>query len=202
MLDWQSLRKCSAAAPLFHSPDLRVPDVLANGLPSLEPVEQPADPSDPDAWQPVDPTEPTYDIERIVSAEPRGSGWTLQVKWKGFDEITPEPLGRILRDTKGHADIVAEIEQCKADYYLKNPKKVPADEEQDELLEPTRVQPSRPKKTTPYVFQVYEEFGLIDPPTRSAMICQEFSRVRRESHRRTSCLKELGSNSLTQWVTM
>ena len=109
-------------------------------------LEQPADPSVLDAWQPVDPTEPTYDIERIVSAEPRGSGWTLQVKWKGFDEITPEPLGRILRDTRGHTGILAEIDQCKADYYLKNPKKVPVDEEQDDLPEPSRVQPSRPTR--------------------------------------------------------
>ena len=45
---------CSAAAPLFHSPDLPVPDVLPNGLPSLVPVVPPDDPSTPDSWQPVD----------------------------------------------------------------------------------------------------------------------------------------------------
>ena len=129
VLAWQSLRKCSAAAPLFHSPDLPVPDVLPNGLPSLVPAEFPADPSTPDAWQPVDPSEPNYEIERIVSAEPRGSGWTLQVKWKGYDEITPEPLGRVLRDIVGHEGILSEIAQCKHDYYLKNPKKVPKDDE-------------------------------------------------------------------------
>ena len=97
---------------------------------------------------------------------------------------------------------MAEIEQCKADYYLKNPKKVPVDEEQDDLPEPSRVQPSRPKKTTPYVFHVYEEPGPPEPPSRSIMICQEFSRFRRESRRRVSCLRELGPDSLTQWVTM
>ena len=202
VLPWQSLRKCSSAAPLFHSPDLLVPDVLPNGLPSLVPVEPPPDPSVPDSWQPVDPSEPTYEIERIVSAEPRGSGWTLQVKWKGYDEITPEPLGRILRDIRGHEGLLTEIDQCKADYYLKNPKKAPAEEDQGNPPAPSRVQPSRPKKNTPYVFHVCEGSELPDPPTRSVMICREFSRLRREGHRRTSCLKELGPDSLIQWVTM
>ena len=47
--------------------------------------------------------------------EPRGSGWTLQVKWNQgtlYVEITPEP-GRILRDIAGHEGILSEIEQTR-----------------------------------------------------------------------------------------
>ena len=198
VLPWQSLRKCSAAAPLFHSPDLPVPDVLPNGLPSLVPTAPPADPSSPDAWQPVDPSEPKYTIERIVSAEPRGSGWTLQVKWKGYDEITPEPLGRNLRDIAGHEDILSEIDQCQKDYYLKNPKKVPIDDESLDAPQPTRTQPERSKKTTPYVFLAYEE---PEPQTRSMMVCQGFSRLRQACHRRISSLNEFQPDSFTRWMT-
>ena len=197
VLPWQSLRKCSAAAPLFHSPDLPVPDVLPNGLPSLVPTAPPTDPSMPDAWQPVDPSEPKYTIERIISAEPRGSGWTLQVKWKGYDEITPEPLGRILRDIAGHEGILGEIDQCQKDYYLKNPKKVPIVDEPLDAPLPTRTQPERPKKTTPYVFLAYED---PEPQTRSMMICQGFTRLRQACHRRINSLNEFQPDSLTKWL--
>ena len=49
--------------------------------------------------------------------EPRGVwvDFTSQME-PGYDEITPEPLGRILRDIAGHEGILSEIEQCKSDY--------------------------------------------------------------------------------------
>ena len=43
------------------------------------------------------------------------------MKWVGYDETTVEPLWRILQDTKGHPEILQEIEKCKADYYLQHP---------------------------------------------------------------------------------
>ena len=78
-----------------------------------------------------------------------GSGWTLQVKWKGYDEITPEPLGRVLRDTAGHEGILSEIDQCKNDYYLKNPKKAPRSDESFEAPEPTRIRSPRGRGKLP-----------------------------------------------------
>ena len=125
-----------------------------------------------------------------------GSGWTLQVKWKGYDEITPEPLGRVLRDTAGHEGILSEINQCKNDYYLKNPKKAPRDDEPLDASVPTRTQPERSKKTTPYVFLAYEE---PEPQTRSVMVCQGFSRLRQACHRRISSLNEFQPDSFTKY---
>ena len=156
--------------------------------------------SSPFSWQPVDPSEPKYEIERIVSAEPRGSGWTLQVKWKGYDEITPEPLGRVLRDIAGHEGILtSEIAQCKHDYFLQNPKKAPKDDESSDVSAPTRAQPESSKKTTLYVFLVREE---PEPQTHSMMVCQGFSRLRRECRRRINGLNELQPDSFTKWMTM
>ena len=113
--------------------------------------------------------------------------------------MTPEPLGRVLRDTAGHEGILSEIEQCKNDYYLKNPKKAPRDDEAPDAPVPTRTQPERLKKTTPYVFLAY---GEPEPQTRSMMVCRGFSRLRQACHRRMSSLKEFQPDSFTRWMTM
>ena len=57
----------------------------------------------------------------VIAATRAGRGWQLTVKWVGYDETTIEPLWRILQDTKGHPEILQEIERCKADYYLQHP---------------------------------------------------------------------------------
>lgn len=131
VLEWQSLRKCSFAAPFFHDPSMPVPDINEQGLPLT--VEEETLATDEvtgsgEAEQVEPDPNQEFEIERIVSAVKAGRGWTLQVKWAGYPDTTPEPLWRILRQTN-HPDILQDIERCKADYYLQHRNH----EQEDEL---------------------------------------------------------------------
>ena len=65
----------------------------------------------------------------------------MYVKWEGPEEIvTPEPLSEILRDIRGHAGLLREIEECKKRYLLEHPEPVRVEQE---VTAPTRVQPAR-----------------------------------------------------------
>ena len=132
VLEWQSLRKCSFAAPFFHDPETPLPDVNEQGLP-LMPEEPTSSVTENDTGLNADDDhdgreaseieydkDKEYEIERVVSAVKAGRGWTLQVKWAGYPGTTPEPLWKVLRDTN-HPDILKDIERCKADYYLQHP---------------------------------------------------------------------------------
>ena len=61
-----------------------------------------------------------FAIERVVSAIKVGRGWTLQVKWEGYPDTTPEPLWKILKQTN-HPDVLGDIKKCKEDFYLQHP---------------------------------------------------------------------------------
>lgn len=153
VLPWQSLRKCSFAAPLFHDADLPVPDVDEHCLP-LAPAtaasQQPV-PAAPVVRVPQDDTR--YVIDRIISAARVGSGWQLQVKWKGYDEVTSEPLSHVLRQTGSHPEVLRDIEKCKADYLSQHPSVV-LDDPAPEVVA-SRVQPSRARgKPTRLVYAV------------------------------------------------
>ena len=52
---------------------------------------------------------------------------------------------------------------------------MPRDDEPLDIPAPTRTQPERSRKTTPYVFLAYEE---LEPQTRSLMVCQGLTRLR------------------------
>ena len=60
-------------------------------------------------------------IERILRAERKGSGWQLTVKWVGYDEVTYEPLSRIVADTRGDPDIARQIRECQEAYLVEHP---------------------------------------------------------------------------------
>ena len=230
VLAWQSLRKCSLAAPHFHSPDMPIPEVDDAGLPL-------ADDSDPDQdgqGSKGDEEEPSnegnplpandrYEIDRIVSAEPSGPGWSVYVKWKGYNEVGREPMSKILSSSGHHPEIVSEIKRCQEDYYLQNPQAAPGNKDElpgddsglpeesglpetdnsgfmDNLRrgidkqfreqsvarpEPTRVQPHRVKKTTPYVFAVYASDG----PDSYETARQFYAELAHESGYRLRALK-------------
>ena len=131
VLPWQSLRKCSFAAPHFHDEDMPRPTVDSRGLPVVDndddtpagadPLvaqQPPAD--DPNGWASWTP-QTEYTIERIVSASKVGGGWRLMVKWEGYPDPTPEPLGQILRTVRD-PHLLEQIEQCKQDHLLQNPQ--------------------------------------------------------------------------------
>ena len=145
VIAWQSLRKCSYAAPHFHHEELPVPEVDHLRLPIVD---------DPDSTpqrvrQPTDYTiwhdDTRYEIERVLSAERIGSGWRLKVKWKDYPDPTPEPLWRILRDCTDQT-VLADIEQAQANYDAEHPTaRTVLDHEAYEPAapQPTRVQPTR-----------------------------------------------------------
>ena len=119
VLPWQSLRKCSFAAPHFHDRELLLPDINEQGLPMIPEDEDEVDDTIAPAPEPLD-LDGEDPIERIVSAVKVGRGWSLQVKWEGYPDTTKEPLWRITSQTN-HPDILRDIERCKQDYYLQHP---------------------------------------------------------------------------------
>ena len=127
VLPWQSLRKCSFAAPHFHDPALLLPDLNEKGLPMMPEDEDELTAGDVEpAPVPLDDPDVDYPIERIVSATRVGRGWSLQVKWEGYPETTTEPLWKITSQTN-HPEILKDIERCKEDYYLQHPTAKRAD---------------------------------------------------------------------------
>lgn len=179
VIPWQSLRKCSFAAPHFHDDGMLIPDVNERGMTltdrdedqhrSQGPTTGPP-PSDPNGWLDwaKDPSQ-KYEIERIIGAERAGRGWRIHVKWKGYPDPTPETLSDLLKDIKGNQQLLDEIEKCKNDYLLLHPA-VRVELEKDEALEaqaPARVQPPRLAKPAQFsVFAVSE-----DPYTSYATTC-------------------------------
>ena len=151
---WQSLRKCAFAAPAMHDGDLPRPTVDLCGR-VLVHGDEGSSPLDPDSESesespgtsavhgdaPSRPPAPRYQIDSIIRAEKRGSGWTVYVKWEGPEEVvTPEPLSEILRDIQGHAGLLREIEECKKRHLLEHPEPVRVE---PEVVAPTRIQPAR-----------------------------------------------------------
>ena len=180
VIPWQSLRKCSFAAPHFHDDNMLLPDVNERGMALADQDEsqpQPAQgsttspsPSDPNGWLDwaKDPSQ-KYEIERIVGAERAGRGWRIHVKWKGYPDPTPETLTDLLKDIKDNRQLLDEIEKCKSDYLLLHPA-VRVELEKDEALEaqaPVRVQPSRLAKPTQFSVLIVSE----DPYSSYATTC-------------------------------
>lgn len=132
VLPWQSLRKCSFAAPFFHDPELPLPDVDEHALPLMPevrhalPTEFPILPGptnvdatlpiddDPDGWHTWN-ANTLYDVESIVGAEPSGRGWKVHVKWVGYPTITTERLSSIVSRVSDPR-LLKEIEDHKAKY--------------------------------------------------------------------------------------
>ena len=145
-----------------------------------------------------------YEIERIVSATRVGSGWRLVVKWKGYPDSTPERLQSILRQVHGHPDILAQIEQCKADYLSQHPTVRDVLEQQGETddpatlgdstpdVQPTRQQPHRERQPpTHFMFSVY---GARDPISTSVQLMQVMTSLRLATKRRIAAIKAFAND--------
>ena len=136
VLPWQSLRKCSKAAPELHGDYLDYPNVDSMGRIVVSPPapaeanvtgDAPSAPDDPEGWDTWTRNK-VYDIEKIVRAERRGRGWTVYVKWEGVPTATPEPLSKLLGETN-HPQILQEIRECQEKFYDEFPESRPKDEE-------------------------------------------------------------------------
>ena len=158
-------------------------DVNEHGIPMLpeedSPLSSSTDLPDPldhchedNGWSDWD-AKRSYEIERVVSAQRKGSGWSLMVKWKGYPIPTPESLSTILQQTN-HPDILKEIDQCKQDYYALNPSSDPTTEGMEEgdqkRPEPTRVLPTRTRSKPDHFVYSVRAHSPWSPQTRAGTI--------------------------------
>jgi hypothetical protein len=201
VLPWQSLRKCSFAAPFFHDPELVLPDVDEHALPMTPETEALAPPINtpttadnlptlpiddaPDEWLAWS-GDKLYDIESIISAEPSGRGWKLRVKWEGHPTITTERLSSIVSRVNDRR-ILEEIDLRKSEYqsrYATLP--TPPEAVTAVTTAPTRVQPVRSSRAYPVFILPIDDDGA--DATLFEFAC---SMLHVESGRRTQSLHQL-----------
>jgi len=145
VMEWQSLRKCSQAPAQLHDYSSAIPVDVHGRLLITPPV------SDATVVPPGKTEALRYLIERILRAERKGSGWQLTVKWVGYDEITYEPLSRIVTDTRGDPDIARQIRECQEAYLVEHPEVADVKDTSQKgtthasnvAVVPTRIQPTR-----------------------------------------------------------
>ena len=198
VLPWQSLRKCSFAAPYFHDASLQVPDISDLGIPLVPEPEgsgytgSPEQPvtiglDDPDGWT-TWTSDKEYAIDRVVKAERRGGGWTLLVKWVGYDKPTPEPLSRLLSQTN-NPEVLADIERCKQDYWDAHPvERMAYEKEEPTRPEPSRKLPGRSSRPTKFQFAVH---GVTDPAVNSVMLMSEMRNFRHSIRESVQALRSV-----------
>ena len=199
VLPWQSLRKCSFAAPFFHDPDLVLPDVDEHALPMVPEARAPAThrvvPSPalpiettPDEWHTWNETA-LFEIESIVGAEQSGRGWKVQVKWEGHPTVTTERLSAILSRVSDPR-ILGEIELCKAEYlarYSADAPGIPAIPKAMPIPPaPTRIQPSRSSRAQPMFL-----LAVLGDGTDCALFNLACSTLRADSGKRIQSLRQL-----------
>ena len=122
-----------------------------------------------------------YEIERIVGVESPSRGrWRVRVKWKGYDDITPEPLHVILK-TVSDPGILEQISQMQEEYLAAHPA---AEEDSTPLPVPTRVQPRREGKQRVYCAPaVYGDVCL------QAIVTQQLRDLGRDASMRCAALQ-------------
>jgi hypothetical protein len=205
VLPWQSLRKCSFAAPFFHDPELPLPDVDEHALPlmpeTLPPARSPTATGpinhdaalpiddDPDGWHTWD-SNALYDIESVVGAEPSGRGWKVHVKWVGYPTITTERLSSIMARVSDPR-LLKEIEDHKAKYREQYPA-APSDVQPSDTSPttsrpaPTRIQPARSSRIQSAFILAADECG--EAPDLLGYAC---STIRTRSSRCVQALRQL-----------
>jgi len=200
VLPWQSLRKCSFAAPYFHDPELVLPDVDEHALPMTPEVEVLAPPATghtttdplalpvddiPDEWHAWS-EDRLYDVESIVSAEPSGNGWKLQVKWVGYPTITTERLSSIVGRVTDQR-ILDEIDLRKAEYRGRYDIAPPPPTATTVMAAaPTRIQPTRTSRAQPIFLMSVDDGG-----SDSSLISYACSILCTASGKRTQSLYQL-----------
>ena len=207
VLPWQSLRKCSFAAPFFHDPELPLPDVDEHALPLVPEVQHtlPTEPltlpgptnvdatlpidDDPDGWHAWN-ANVLYDVESIVGAEPSGRGWKVQVKWVGYPTVTTERLSSIVARVSDPR-LLKEIEDQKAKYREQYPTDSLGIQPQTPLPIPprpipTRVQPGRSSRIQSVFILAADEYG--EAPDLLGYAC---STIRIRSGKHIQALRQL-----------
>ena len=204
VLPWQSLRKCSFAAPYFHSEELPIPDVDDSCTPVM-PDSKDEGKDCTDVSDPAPDTEVSkgpdddlvgwtadrlYDIERIVSAERVAGGWKYRVKWTGYDTVTPEPQWKLLKQVTD-PEILEQMEQCKSDFLDSRPAERTALRAETERQLPTRVQPARERSKPDRLGMAPSHFTLqVSACPDSLFIRSGLQTVRSHSKERCRALRQ------------
>ena len=108
-------------------------------------------------------------------------------------ETTPEPFWKLMRDAKDNPDILAEIEQCKEDFFAQHPGQRPFIEHEEEVEAmrpaPTRELPNRKRATTErFTFAI---FGVQDPLITSVSIAAGYRELREATHSRCRAMMQM-----------
>jgi hypothetical protein len=111
VLEWQSMRRVSAAHDHVHAPTGYEPYMTEYGLT----IDKPGDggPTDDD----LDDVD-TYEIEDIVRADRIGRDYKLWIKWKDHPQITPRWRSELLKETS-NSDILTAIKRVVAEAKLR-----------------------------------------------------------------------------------
>jgi len=127
VLEWQSMRRVSAAHDHVHAPTGYEPYMTEYGLT----IDKPGDggPTDDDLAD-VD----TYEIENIVRADRIGRDYKLWIKWKDHPQITPRWRSELLKETS-NSEILADIKRVVAEAKLRADVAQGHLDEEDETLD-------------------------------------------------------------------
>ena len=125
---WQSIRRCEPAPDHEVLPEPSDPKMDESGV--KLPVDEP-DGSDHDADADIDDDE-VYEIEKVLSAEKVGGRYRLWIKWKGYDEVTPQWKSVLLRESCNQ-ELIDEVEAAVAACKLRMNDRT--DDEDDRVAE-------------------------------------------------------------------
>ena len=191
VLPWQSLRKCAFAAPHFHDDHMPLPTTDERGTPIVPDAHaQPAAPPAADEATPED--DELHIIEKIVSAEKFGRGWRLRVKWEGFDDVTPEPLSKILQQVD-HPDILKQITECQERHLAGRPDRTA--EEAPLVPAPTRAQPQRDRRQASHFSFHVESHESADHPFARTLEYRGMQTLRRRVRAHTATLRQFAPDA-------
>jgi len=109
---WQSIRRCEPSPDHEILPEPTDPRMGEVGVPL--PIAEVPDEAGPSAD--VDDDDEVYEIEKVLSAEKVGGRYRLWIKWKGYDEVTPQWKSVLLRESCNQElidEVDAAVAACK-----------------------------------------------------------------------------------------
>ena len=107
---WQSIRRCEPSPDHEVLPEPTDPKMGEVGV--KLPIAEVPDEAGSSAEVDTDDDE-VYEIEKVLSAEKVGGRYRLWIKWKGYDEVTPQWKSVLLRESCNQ-ELIDEVEAAVA----------------------------------------------------------------------------------------
>jgi hypothetical protein len=107
---WQSIRRCEPSPDHEVLPEPTDPKMGEAGV--KLPIAEVSD----EAGSSADDDDEVYEIEKVLSAEKVGGRYRLWIKWKGYDEVTPQWKSVLLRESCNQElidEVDAAVAACK-----------------------------------------------------------------------------------------